>query len=592
MKRILCIILILLCLYGCATHVHDSKILVMIEQTEGCTIENSRQYILPGQDVTFHLTFDYGISLSSVDYPGAYRTESEGKSIILTLEQVTYPTRVKLSLTHKYTQITYHANGGAGIHTSEDTVSVSYSLLQHSRPNTDTGANLFRREGYTLVGWNTESDGSGIGVGLGSRISVSGAEMSLYAQWKKWNDPVDFTYAIGDTAVITGYHGNADTVVIPAQLDGLEVTGIAPGAFIGCAAETIVLPISIDHVEPEAFQNCSIRELVLFDNIVTISDSSFSGCSNLQTLRINAIEAPFGYHYRRESCYADKIDLLMNAQGQKKLVFYGGCSMWYNLDSSVMTKALGDEYAIINLGLNGTVNSLVQMQIMGHYLEEGDILLHTPELSSRQQLLTNTDMRDTDSILWSGLENNYDLFTLVDLRSTGGVFDSFCAYLNMKDTATTYTSVYTDDQNRTYMDSTGSIPFFRGATKEELGDKVYLDPGRIDGDSMSRLDQYYQWFRNKGVRIYISYAVVNLDAVPEDQRKNAPAVERVFQDAIAQMDGPVLISQMKDFIYTNSDFYDTNYHLLSLQASRNTEIWLRDLLDQIEADGITEGDGP
>lgn len=590
MKRTICILLALLCFCGCTKQDNDSRILVMLEQIDGCTIENNGQYILPGQDVTFRLTFDYGISLAGTDYEGTYHAETDGRSIILTLEQVTYPTRVKLSLTHKYAQITYHANGGTAIHGLDDSVTISYSLLQRARPNTDTGKELFRRDGYTLVGWNTKSDGSGTSVGLGSRISVSGKEMALYAQWEEWSDWTDFTYESGNSIVITNYHGSSDPIVVPERIGGLAVTGIASGAFVGCSANLIILPSTIDHVQPNAFQNCSLRQLILFDNIISISDSSFSGCNALQTLRIQAAEAPYGYQYRRESCYADKVDLLINSQGQKKVVFYGGCSTWYNLDGTMAATTLDEEFAVINMGLNGTVNSLVQMQILGHFLEAGDILLHTPELSSRQQLLTNTAMRDTDTLLWSGLENNYDLFALVDLRTISGVFDSFCAYLNIKKTASTYTSIYTDDQNRTYTDSTGSIPFYRGTTMETLGDSVYLDPDRIDPDSIHRLAQYYDWYQSKGVRVYISYAAVNLDAVPEDQRSNAPAVEAAFRSAIVQMDGPVLISKLEDFLYNNTDFYDTNYHLLSAQASANTKVWLRDLLEQMISDGLWEGD--
>ena len=61
------------------------------------------------------------------------------------------------------------------------------------------------------------------------------------------------------------------------------------------------------------------------------------------------------------------------AQGKRKLIFYGGCSTWYNLDGLQALKAVGDEYSVINMGLNGTIDSSVQMQIIGAYLEAGDI---------------------------------------------------------------------------------------------------------------------------------------------------------------------------------------------------------------------------
>ena len=110
-----------------------------------------------------------------------------------------------------------------------------------------------------------------------------------------WADPSAFTYTGEETLVITGYHGNGEMLVIPERIDGREVTAIASGAFENCAAETVVLPKSMDTVEAGAFRNCAVKELVLFDNIVSVGDDSFEGCEKLETLYINAVEAPYGY---------------------------------------------------------------------------------------------------------------------------------------------------------------------------------------------------------------------------------------------------------------------------------------------------------
>ena len=591
MKQICLFLILCLILTGCAGGVSESPVLVFIEEIDGCTVENNGQRIAPGEDAVFTLHFDYGIALAGTDYDGTVHTETDRRTVTLTLVNVTRPTRVKLSLTHNYAGITYHACGGTALHSVEDHITRSYSLSTHIRPNTETGADLFRREGYTLVSWNTDPDGSGTRVGLGSRVSVPKGSIDLYAQWADWSPASDFTYVVGEGATVIGYSGSADTIVIPETLGGAEVTAISSGAFQNCTAATLILPTTMDFVEDGAFQNCSLEEVILFDSIVSISDASFVGCDQLRTLRINAIEAPYGYLYRKESCYADKVDLLIQAQGQRKLVFYSGCSIWYNLDGAAVNQALGSEYRIINMGLNGTANSVVQMQILGQFLDEGDILFHAPELSSRQQMLTNVDMLDTDTVLWCGIENNYDLFAMVDLQTLGGVFDSLCAYLDKKDGQATYAQIYTGDEEQAYMDSTGSVPFYRGTTQSHLEDKVYLDPARIREEDMARLEQYYDWYQNRGVTVYISYACINMDAVPEDQRNNVEAVEEAFSAAIEAMDGPVLISRLSDFLYENDDFYDTNYHLLTQAARENTQIWLRDLLDQMEADGLWKEGG-
>ncbi len=557
----------------------DSRILISIEEEDGFAVERNGLRILPGEDAVFALTLNRGIALTGTDYPGETDIQTQGKAVTLTLRHVLYPTRVQLNLTTKYCTVTYDGNGGATAN-GETTVEKRYSLSVHPRPNTETGKNMFSREGYTLIGWNTRSDGMGERIGLGSRVTPINGQAKLYAQWAKWSGEADFDSQFEDDAVtITGYHGQDETLVIPSLLDGKPVRVLAAGTFTDCTAKEIILPELLQAVEDHAFQNCKLQQLTLFDSIESISDEAFDSCESLQTLRINAVEAPFGYVYRKESVYADKIELLMKAQGKKKLVFYGGCSVWYNLDAIQMDRRFGDEYAVIDLGLNGTVSSAVQMQIMGRFLEPGDILFHTPELSSRPQLMIFTGMGDNDSSLWAGLENNYDLFALVNLKQVDGVFGSLTHYLSLKDRRTDYQQFFSDDYRTPYIDGYGAIPFYRSGSAKNLdvSDKVRLNLDYVTEEALKTLKDYYAWLNGMGVQVLVSYACVNMDAVPEEQRGNVEAMDEAFRAAIASMDGPVLVSRLPDYLYHDSDFYDTNYHLCSEPAKRNTAQWLADL---------------
>ena len=579
--------LFLLLLSGCGDGPGpETRIQVSILEATGFTVENNGQFIQPGESVEFLLNTDYGLSLVGTDYDGVYHTAVSGRQIRLTLENVQYPTRVALELTDRYSSITYEPNGGTG-----EAVTVAYDTTVHLRPNTSIGTDIFSREGYTLTGWNTRADGTGERVGLGSRVSLPGKELTLYAQWAKWSSEEDFDWVHDENGVsVTGYHGNDAILIIPAAIDGKEVARIASGAFLNCAMTEVVLPNTLTAVEDGAFQNCALETLTLSDNIESIGDGAFTGCEQLKTLRINAVEKPFGANTRRESCYADKVDLLILARGHKKIVFYGGCSTWYNLDSSMLSPLLDQGYRVVNLGLNGTVSSSVQMQILGNFLEGGDILFHTPELSSPKQMLLDLAMDENDDKLWCGLEYNYDLFALVDLRTVPGALDSFCGYLAKKGNGTSYAAVYRVNGSP-FWDEYGCIPFYREQTESEweLPDRVYLDPSATAGDGMARLKAFCDLYQSRGVRVYFSYACVNMDDVPEEQRGNVELMDSLFRQAVEGMDGPVLISTLSDFLYHRGDFYDTNYHLLSEQAGANTAIWLRDLRAQMERDGLWEG---
>lgn len=592
MKKAFLAALCLACLFplfGCRQQGAPDRVLVFLEEAHGCTVENNGQQVAVGEDAVFTLSLDRGWSLSDTDYAGAFDISVSGRTATLTLREVQYPTRVCLRLASRYCTVTYAANGGQPIRGALQE-SKTYDLTYHARPNTALGADLFAREGYTLTGWNTRSDGSGTAAGLGSRVSVPDGAVTLYAQWAQWSDGADFAWdRTEDGVTITGYRGKDAAVVIPELLGGEPVTAVAEGAFDGCAAAEVIFPPTMRDIAPGAFRNCALERVTLFDSVRTVSDSSFEHCPSLKTLHINAAEAPFGYTWRKESCYADKLDRMILTQGQKRAVFYGGCSVWYNLDGFQAQEALGGSYTVVNLGLNGTVNSPVQMQILGAFLGEGDILVHTPELSSRQQLLIHTAMGEQDDKLWCGIENNYDLFALVDLTTVDGVFDSLCHYLSQKSAKAAYSQYYRDDLDRFYMDPFGGVPFFRGGTEDNLPDRVYLDPAFVNGEAMERLEAYYDWFRAQGARVYVSCACVNLDAVPEGQRDNAALLDGLLRETVGRMDGVALISSLEDYLYRNSDFFDTNYHLVTRAAKENTALWLRDLRAQMERDGIWEG---
>jgi hypothetical protein len=194
-------------------------------------------------------------------------------------------------------------------------------------------------------------------------------------------------------------------------------------------------------------------------------------------------------------------------------------------------------------------------------------------------------MRDTDGRLWCGLEYNYDLFALVDLRQVPGAISSWCSYLSLKTTQSEYSGNYYDDEGRTYLDEYGCVSFYRGTTAKKLADKVFLDPSILE-EPLDRLGAWYRRLRDSGLQVYLSYACVNMDQVPEDQRGNVEEMDRLLKAAIARQDGPVVISDLRDYLYEQNDFFDTNYHLLTTPTRENTALWIRDLKEQMIQDRL------
>ena len=561
------------------------KILIFIEEAEHITVQDNGKWIRPGDDAAFVLTLDTGYTVAAVRYTGDYLLDASEGAVSLTLLEVAYPSRVVIETEkineaeaaklRNFRTILYDPNDGSSAPFEE-----TYSILLHPRPNTHSGADI-QRDGYTLTGWNTAPDGTGEGVGLGSRVTVPREGLSLYAQWAEWSDAHYFSWEpVEDGAEITGYTGAENKLVIPAALGGTPVVSIAADAFRDCDAEQIVFPLSLKRIADGAFSASGLREITLFDAIEQISDAAFQGCAQLQTLRVNAATDPYGYQYRRESVFADKADLILTAPGRKKMIFYGGCNVWYNLIGSEAARRFPD-YQVVNMGLNGTVNSLLQMEILAQLAQPGDILFHAPEISSPQQLLLDTSMDAGDDMLWAGLEYNYDLFTYVDIRTVPGVLDSWRHYLRLKKPGGSYADSYRDASGNAYLDETGSIPLIRTQGKTRLEDTVTLDPD-IFSDGLKNLAAAYAPFIQKGVPVFVSWACLDTDALTEEEKARIPEMNRRFHEAVQAMDGPVMISDLQDYLYTSRDFYDTHYHLLTPQAYRNTEQWIKDIERQLQ----------
>lgn len=282
---------------------------ISIVEGQGFTVKNNGQWIVPGKDAVFYLEMEPGLAVANADHSGGYSVRVIDGLLELTLKAVRYPARVCLELTDEFASVTYSPNGGGG-----QEITLLYDLTQHLRPN--TAFDLFSREGYTLESWNTEPDGTGTRIGLGSRVTADQTGLILYAQWEKWNDASDFTYTVGYDVTITGFHGSGDAIVIPATIDVKPVAGIGYNAFQNCQAKRLILPDTIVNVAQGAFQNCAFEAVTIFDSIQNISDDSFRDCGDLRTIYINTAEAPYGYSWRKESCYADKIDRLILAAGQ------------------------------------------------------------------------------------------------------------------------------------------------------------------------------------------------------------------------------------------------------------------------------------
>lgn len=99
----------------------------------------------------------------------------------------------------------------------------------------------------------------------------------------------DWTYIkYGKYVEITQYNGNAKTVEIPAEIEGLPVTHIGVNTFYNHTNLTsVIIPNSVTVIGQQAFCGCeSLDSVIIPDGVTTIENSAFMDCYELTSIII------------------------------------------------------------------------------------------------------------------------------------------------------------------------------------------------------------------------------------------------------------------------------------------------------------------
>lgn len=409
-------------LSGCSADLsmaHTRVCRVVLEQSEAFIASAYVAEVPAGGAVSFELTPREGWQLTGTDMPGAVLlTAEDGKTVRLSLTAVRYSTAVSVQASRGTRAIIYDGNG-----MDIDPVKIP-DAGKHLRINTATA--LFEREGYTQLGWSTAPNGDAALIGLGSRVDVAeGEQLTLYAVWAPWTAENVFSWEVqGSGAVITGYTGDEEQLIIPAELNHVPVMGIAAGAFAQADCDAVVLPSTLRRIEDGAFTGCSMKEFVMFDSLQSVHDGAFAECSALRTLRIQAACEPVysGTYY---STFADKMDRLLSMRNEQKIVLFSGSSTRFGYDSAMLDAAFPD-HGVVNMGVFAYTNAVPQLLMILDCMQQGDVLLNSPELDAAKRQFCTTNQLDAP--FFRMIEADYDLLARLDLQEVSGVFSAYNEY--------------------------------------------------------------------------------------------------------------------------------------------------------------------
>jgi hypothetical protein len=105
------------------------------------------------------------------------------------------------------------------------------------------------------------------------------------------------TYTIeNDAVIITGCEKTAETVEIPAEIDGMPVTAVGATAFYGLDVTSVTIPEGVTSIGSGAFWHCKkLQSVKLPSTLTEIAAHGFTDCQELEELSIpksvNAIGA-------------------------------------------------------------------------------------------------------------------------------------------------------------------------------------------------------------------------------------------------------------------------------------------------------------
>ena len=488
---------------------------------------------------------------------------------------------------HDSVLVRYHANGGTSLRVCDATAEAveaaarepvenevywdDFSLAYFLYPNTPPDMDYFAREGYTLVGYNTEPDGSGEFFNVGGKVFQDTDEViELWCVWSKQSPAEDFSFEYDRTYngwTVTAYNGGDEDVSIPSSYENEPVVGVAAGSFTGNeAVKSLVFPSCIRFIRDYACSDMpNLATLVLYDSLDYVSDASFDGDEALYTCFFSAATNP---HYTNFfNNHAKKVELMYYYRDSErpKMIILGGSSTTYAVDAQQLESLLDRDYLVLNCGSNGANLFNMTSEWAMRFMNEGDFLLQIIEYSFWQlggvQCTWET---------FRSFEGCYNVFSWVRVSKYSKLFDCFHDYLDARrsQAESTYedyvsslagTTGYYDNQGTLTVVTrpNGSDTFWKNRS---IGFYAYDESGQPwFYDFMAYYCNVQYWKLDQlGVDYAMAFTPLNRNSLYSWQTDQ---MMEDWEDYLAEKLNIPIISDLQENILEPSIFFDDDYHL-------------------------------
>ncbi len=459
--------------------------------------------------------------------------------------------------------VLYHANGGSAVETGEDTLWDDFSLAYYLYPNTLADMDHFQRDGYTLIGYNTEPDGSGAFYNVGGKaFEETDKVIELYCVWSRQTPVQDFTFEYDQEYsgwFITGYTGGpAEEISIPSSYNGEPVVGVAAGALTGAEMTTLVFPSCMKVIEDFSCNDCpNLAAMYLFDSLTYLSDDSFDGDEVLDTVYFGAATNPKFSNWFNN--HTKKVEILNKYKDvSPKMICLGGSSTTYAVDAELMETLLDREYTVLNFGTNGANLFNMTSEWAMHFMNEGDMLLHIAEYSFWQ--LGGVECRWES---FRSFESCYNVYSWITASQYTELYNSFRAYLEarMGMTDMTYEDYVSNLAPNGYYDDQGTLNVItqpNGNPNFWSGRKIYFCGDWLYSFMVYYTNVQYYKINEMGADVLLAFTPLNRNSLYDYQTDEAMDD---FEEYLSTNLTAPLISDLQENIFEPEVFFDDDYHL-------------------------------
>ncbi|MCR4698208.1 MAG: hypothetical protein K5762_02460, partial [Bacilli bacterium] len=332
----------------------------------------------------------------------------------------------------------------------------------------------------------------------------------------------------------------------------------------------------ISEIKPNAFLNSSLEEITFVDNLEGIFSVSFTGCK-VKTVHINAVREPVysGSYY---DTFTNKVDYLDQVKDEKKIVLFSGSSTRYGYDSTMIETAYPD-YKVVNMGVFAYVNVKPQIDVIKHYLKEGDIFINSPEFD--YWCLDNQFGSDNkfEKNLFYFFEGDFNNLQYVDVSKYSNFFDSFRCFQGERNLLPakgySYNAYHYDDDGVYYDDEiyniNGDLILHRDNNPFDGLISQTKTPYTTDPFQQSMFDAingiYYDLL-DMGVDCYFTYAPKNIRALTDESNSNE--IQKLGNLINQQITIPIL-GDIFASLHPGTCFYLIDNHLSSEYVTYRTQ---------------------